>query len=193
MGIFMIVLMTLAATADSFIIAFNYGIKKVIISNSSNLFIAIFCLLGTLVSMLIGKFLGGLVTVHTANILGSVVLVGFSVYMLKNALFANEEDAHQYTQDPTAVDKDNSKVIEFRESFLIGLLLSINNMGMGIGAGITGMPIIITSMVCAGASFLFIKIGCLFGSHIESSKISRILEIISCVFVLVLGILGLFD
>ncbi|MDF2800996.1 MAG: ytaF [Anaerocolumna sp.] len=193
MGIFMIVLMTLAATADSFIIAFNYGIKKVIISNSSNLFIAIFCLLGTLVSMLIGEFLGGLVTVHTANILGSVVLVGFSIYMLKNALFTSEEDTHQYTQDPTAVDKDNSKVIEFKESFLIGLLLSINNMGMGIGAGITGMPILITSAVCAGASFLFIKIGCLFGSHIESSKVSRILEIISGVFVLILGILGFFD
>lgn len=193
MGIFMIVLITLAATADSFIIAFNYGIKKVIISTSSNLFISIFCLLGTLISMLIGKFLGGLVTVHTANILGSVVLLGFSIYMLKNALFASEEDSHQYTQDPTAVDKDNSKVIEFRESFLIGLLLSINNMGMGIGAGITGMPILITSLVCAGASFLFIKIGCVFGNHIVSSKISRILEVISAVFVLVLGVLGFFN
>lgn len=193
MGIFMIVLMTLAATADSFIIAFNYGIKKVIISNSSNVFISIFCLLGTLVSMLIGKFLGGLVTVHSANIIGSVVLVGFSLYMLRNALFTGKDDTHQYTQDPTVVDKDNSKVIEFKESFLIGLLLSINNMGMGIGAGITGMPIIITSIVCAGASFIFIKIGCLFGNHIDSLKVSKSLEIISALFVLILGILGFFN
>jgi len=34
------------------------------------------------------------------------------------------------------VDKDDSKVIELRESLLIGILLSVNNMGMGIGAGI---------------------------------------------------------
>lgn len=193
MGIFMIVLMTLAATADSFIIAFNYGIKKVIISNSSNVFISIFCLLGTLVSMLIGKFLGGLLTVHSANIIGSVVLVGFSLYMLRNALLSGKDDTHQYTQDPTVVDKDDSKVIEFKESFLIGLLLSINNMGMGIGAGITGMPIIITSIVCAGASFIFIKIGCLFGNHIDSLKVSKSLEIISALFVLILGILGFFN
>lgn len=193
MRIFMIVLMTLAATADSFIIALNYGIKKVIISNSSNLFISIFCLLGTLISMLIGKFLGGLVTVQSADILGSVVLIGFSLYMLKNALFTSKHDTHQYTQDPTAVDKDNSKVIEFKESFFIGLLLSINNMGMGIGAGITGMPIIITSLGCAVASFIFIKVGCLFGRCIYSLKVSKCLEIISGVFVLVLGILGFFN
>lgn len=193
MEIFMIVLMTLAATADSFIIAFNYGIKKVVISSSSNLFISIFCLFGTLVSMLIGRFLGGLITVQSANILGSIVLIGFSTYMLKNALLPDKGDKHQYNQDPVAVDKDKSNVIEFRESFLIGLLLSINNMGMGIGAGITGMPILITSMVCAGASYLFIRIGCIFGRRIYSLKVSRSLEIISGIFVLILGILGLFD
>lgn len=195
MGFFMIVLMTLAATADSFIIAFNYGVKKVNISSSSNLFISIFCLFGTLTSMLIGKFLGDLIPLHTANILGSVVLIGFALYMLKNALYVkkNNSKSHQYNQDPEAVDKDNSKIIEFRESFLIGLLLSMNNMGMGVGAGITGMSVCITSMICAVASFLFIKIGYIVGRRMQSVKISVYLEIISSLFVLVLGILGFFE
>lgn len=192
MDICKIVLMTLAATADSFIIAFNYGLKKVSISNSSNFYIAIFCLLGTICSMFMGKVLGGFFTVHSANILGSIILVAFAIYTLKNTLWSSKDDIHQYTKDPAEVDKDNSKVIELRESFLIGLLLSINNMGMGIGAGITGMPIFLTSFFCAVASFLFIKFGCLFGCCIKSCKVSKTLEILSGCFVLLLGILGFF-
>ncbi len=193
MGILMIVFLTLAATADSFIIAFNYGIKKVIISNSSNFFISILCLCGTLLSMFIGKTLGGLVSVHLADIIGSIVLIGLAVYMLYNTFHTGKNETQPYTKDPSAVDKDDSKVIELRESLLIGILLSINNMGMGIGAGIAGMPVSITPVICAAASFIFIKIGCVFGRHITSLKLSKVLEIISAVLVLLLGILGFFN
>lgn len=193
MGILMIVFLTLAATADSFIIAFNYGIKKVIISNSSNFFISVLCLIGTLISMFIGKTLGGLVTVRLADIIGSVILVGLAVYMLYNSLHSAGKDSHTYTQDPSEVDKDGSKVIELRESLLIGIFLSINNMGMGIGAGIAGMPVSVTPLICAAASFIFIKTGCIFGRHITSLKLSKVLEIVSAVLVLGLGILGFFN
>ena len=193
MGILMIVFLTFAATADSFIIAFNYGIKKVIISNSSNFFISILCLCGTLISMLIGKTLGGLVSVHVADIIGSTVLVGLAVYMLYKSLHSDGKEEHQYTQDPSIVDKDDSKVIELRESLLIGIFLSINNMGMGIGAGIAGMPVSITPVICAAASFIFIKTGCVFGRHITSKKLSKVLEVISAVLVLLLGIMGFFN
>ncbi len=193
MGILMIVFLTLAATADSFIIAFNYGVKKVIISNSSNFFISVLCFCGTLISMFIGKTLGGLISVRLADIIGSIVLVVLAAYMLYNTLHSGEKDIHQYTQDPAAVDKDNSKVIELRESLLIGIFLSINNMGMGIGAGIAGMPVSVTPFICAAASFIFIKTGCVFGRHITSLKLSKILEIISAAMVLLLGILGFFN
>jgi putative sporulation protein YtaF len=193
MGILMIVFLTLAATADSFIIAFNYGVKKVIISNSSNFFISILCLLGTLISMFIGKTLGGLISVHLADIIGSFVLICLAVYMLYNSLHTNGEDSHQYTKDPAAVDKDNDKVIELRESLLIGIFLSVNNMGMGIGAGIAGMPVSITPLICAAASFIFINAGCVAGRHITSKELSKTLEVLSAVLVLLLGFLGFFN
>ncbi|MGB8451793.1 MAG: hypothetical protein WCD89_05610 [Anaerocolumna sp.] len=193
MGMLMIVFLTLAATADSFIIAFNYSIKKVIISNSSNLFISLLCLCGTLISMFIGKNLGGFIPVYLADILGSIILVCLAIYMLYNALYSGGNEIHQVTQDPAAIDKDDSKVIEIRESLLIGILLSINNMGMGIGAGIAGMSISITPIICAAASFIFIKTGCVFGRTITSPKLSKSLEIISAVLVLLLGILGFFN
>ncbi|WMJ87251.1 manganese efflux pump [Anaerocolumna sp. MB42-C2] len=193
MGILMIVFLTFAATADSFIIAFNYGIKKVIISNSSNFFISFLCLCGTLFSMFIGKTLGGFVSAEMADIIGSIVLVGFAVYMLFNTVYSDKKGEHQYTQDPSVVDKDNSKVIELRESLLIGIFLSINNMGMGIGAGIAGMSVSVTPLICAAASFIFIKAGCILGRHITSQKLSKNLEMFSAVLVLLLGIMGFFN
>jgi putative Mn2+ efflux pump MntP len=80
-----------------------------------------------------------------------------------------------------------------REALLIGVLLSINNIGMGIGAGITGMPIFITPFICGVASFIFVKSGSLLGNLFHTGKLSKIMEVLSAVFVLILGILGFFN
>jgi putative Mn2+ efflux pump MntP len=64
---------------------------------------------------------------------------------------------------------------------------------MGIGAGITGMSVFITPLVCGIASFVFIKGGSSLGNLIHKGKFSKYLEIISAILVFALGILGFYN
>lgn len=184
-----VLLLTVAATSDSFVIGFNYGIKDVRINRASNLFISLLCFAGTYLSMLAGRLLGGAVDSALADRLGAGVLLALGAYMLVCAM--RKCRAAVAMRDPALVDKDRSKVIELRESLFIGLLLTLNNMGLGIGVGIAGLPILLTSAVCAAASFFFIGAGCMLGGRLRRLPLARYLEILSALLVLLLGAFAL--
>lgn len=189
----MLILITFASTADSLIIGFNYGLKKVRINDISNLYISLVTCLGTFLAMNMGKILGTLLVAEKANMIGGMVLIFLGMFMLKTTFFPKKNKIQDLTEDPSIVDEDKSLVIELKEALLIGLVLSINNIGMGIGAGIAGMPVFITPLICGIASFIFIKIGSSLGNLLPKGKLSKYLEIISAVFVLILGILGFYN
>ncbi len=192
MDILSLILISFAATADSFIVGLGYGVKKVHILGTSNLFISVCCLLGTSLAMLIGKCLGSWIPTGLAEMLGGLVLLCFGLYMLYSAIMPPKEGIRKFTNDPQAVDKDHSNKIELRESLMIGLVLSLNNMGLGIGAGISGYPIMITAVICAVASFLFVQAGSKCGNRITSDSHGKRLEIFSSILVILLGIRGFF-
>lgn len=193
MYLIMLILITFASTADSFIIGFNYGLKKVRINGMSNFYISIVTGLGTLLSMYFGKLFSSFLLPKSGNMIGGLVLILLGIYMLKSTLFPKDGKMQEMTINPEMVDENHSKVIELKEALLIGLILSINNIGMGVGAGITGMPIFITPIICGIASFLFIKSGSVLGRSLQRTKLSKHLEVISAVFVLILGILGFYN
>ena len=193
MYLIMLILITFASTADSFIIGFNYGLKKVRINNTSNFYISIVTCIGTFLSMHAGKLLSNLISARVANMMGGIVLVLLGIYMLKMTLFPTKNKMVKMSEDPTMIDEDKSQVIELKEALLIGLILSINNIGMGVGAGITGMPVFITPFICGVASFVFVKSGSSLGGLFQKEKLSEYLEILSAVFVLLLGILGFYN
>lgn len=193
MYLIMLILITFASTADSFIIGFNYGLKKVSINNTSNFYIAMVTCVGTFLSMHFGKILGDLMSAKAANMIGGMVLILLGMYMLKMSVLPKRNKILEMSEDPTIVDEDKSQVIELKEAILIGVILSVNNIGMGVGAGITGMPVFITPLICGIASFLFVKSGSLLGGLLKSRRLSGYFEIVSSVFVLILGILGFFN
>lgn len=195
-----IVLLAAAASSDSFIIGFNYGVRGVRIGSISNLFLSLVCFLGTLASMLAGQMIGLFFDPSLGQLIGGVLFALLGAWMLRGALKPREPGRSEscstmrcYSENPEIVDKDNSKIIELRESFWIGVLLCVNNIGIGIGGGMTGSPIVSTPLACAAMSFLFIKAGCLLGGRIENERLSRTLEFASAGIILLLGAGNLFS
>lgn len=177
-----------AASADCVVIGLNYAAKGVRISHSSNVFLAFICFGGTFLSMLLGRLLGNSLNPAWTGLAGGILFVGLGAWMLRGALFPRKEAVRQhYSENPEIVDKDASKVIELRESLLIGLLLSINNVGLGIGGGIAGIPVLATPIACAVCSLVFLRIGVFFGGRIANPKVSKALEIASACLILLLG------
>lgn len=184
-----IVLFAVAACADSFVVGFNYGIKGVRICYIANSFLSLICLVGTFLSMLLGRVTGSYLNSSATDALSGLIFVLLGLWMLKGALQTPKLKmmTREYSENPDLVDKDKSQVIELRESLIIGFILSLNNMGLGIGAGMAGLSIILTPLVSALFSFIFIWSGCSVGKWITKKWLSKVLEIVAAILIVVLG------
>lgn len=187
-----VLLLSVAATSDSFVIGIGFGLKGVGIDFFSNLYISLTCLVGTAAAMLLGRYLERMLPVWFTKNLGSVVLLALGLWMLVTAFRHREGNLHGVCTSPECIDKDNNKTVELSESFSIGLVLALNNIGLGIGAGISGFPILLTSSLCSATSFVFIGTGCWLGKKLASGRFSRWLEFASALLVIWLGIRSFF-
>ena len=201
MHILSILFFSISSSSDNFVIGLSYGAKKITINFINNLIVALISCMGTFIAMLFGKMLSSFFYQAHSNIIGSLILILFGLYMLFNSFRKKADENtdptkhHSYNDvlsHPEIVDKDNSKTIELKESFILGLILCLNNVGLGVGASITGLNIYLTSLSSLIFSIVFIQLGCFIGGRVLSKKLSSYSESISALIILLLGIYELF-
>lgn len=199
MHILSIVFFAISSSSDNFIIGLSYATKKIKINIIINLIVAFISCIGTIVAMLFGKIILEFVTPIYTNVFGSLILILFGLYMLINAF---KKETHKIVQmnsyesmniynemlkHPEVIDKDNSKTIDFKEAIILGFVLSINNIGLGLGASLSELNIYATSLASLIFSFLFIKLGYYIGEMISSSKLANYTEKVSACIIILLG------
>lgn len=197
-------LFAISSSCDNAIVGLSYGAKKVRLNFINNIVISFISGMGTFLSMLFGKMIFRLIPLLYTNILGSIILLLFGIYLLVNFLrkgfdgnkandniseFERYENALTH---PEIIDSNNSKTIDFKETIILGLVLCLNNIGLGIGASITGLNIYMTSITSLLFSMLFIPLGYSIGEKMFSDKLSRYSEIASACIIIALGIYELF-
>lgn len=67
---------------------------------------------------------------------------------------------------PKEADLDKSGIISINESILLGFALALDAFGAGIGAAMLGYSPLITALLTAGMSGLFLFSGIMFGSYL---------------------------
>ncbi|NLZ49271.1 MAG: sporulation membrane protein YtaF [Clostridiales bacterium] len=181
-----------AASSDSFIIGLSYGSKGIRIRFCSNFLVASISSLGTFLAMLLGLGIYEGISYKYTTILGSIILILFGFYMLISSLKKKDSKENlgyqDYINHPEHFDKDRSKEIELKEAVILGAILSINNIGIGIGASTAGLNIIITSFLSLLFSMVFVKLGFYIGKKITSSRLSKYIEYISALIIIFLGV-----
>ena len=208
MHILSIFLFAISSSSDSLIVGLSYGAKKVRINFLNNFIVSFISGIGTFFAMLFGRVLLRLIPLARANIIGSIILILFGMYLLVNSLRKNidskkgteevYEDISEFQRyentlrNPEVIDTNDSKTIEFKEAIILGIVLCLNNIGLGIGASITGLNIYMTSISSLLFSLVFIPIGYYIGEKVFSDKLSRYSEIISICIIIILGIYELF-
>jgi len=198
------VFFAISSSSDNFIIGLSYAAKKISINSFINLTVAFISCVGTIAAMIFGKILLRFISTEYTNMLGSIILVLIGLYMLLSAfkkMILNKKQAaskhhlnayNEVLSHPEVVDKNNSQTIEFKEAIILGVILSINNIGLGIGASLSNLNIYITSLTSFFFSLIFIKLGYYFGEMVSSSKLSEYSEIISACIILLLGLYEMF-
>lgn len=200
---FAILLFALSANLDNFTVAITYGMRKIRIGCLANLLIAGISGGGTWLCMSAGIEIGQFLPHALASAAGSLLLVGMGLWSIKSALFPKPSiPAHQpgihlgeLLDSPEKADADASGCIDLQEAAVLAIALTINNAGLGLGASIAGIDILLTTLCTAFCSVVAIFIGCWIGKSWASHALGRFAPLVAGIVVAALGIcelLGVF-
>ena len=180
-------LFAISANTDNFVVGLTYGIKRIKIGWLSNLLIALISLLGTVISMCAGKLIFNFIPEIASNFIGGIILILIGAWSVFN-LFFSKKTSDGILENPENADKDNSLNIDVKESVILALALTINNIGLGVGASITGLNIVLTSNFTFFLSLVMIEIGYVLGSRFFSKLFCKKATLISGLIIIALGV-----
>lgn len=193
-------LFALSANIDSFIVGMSYGIKKSNINLVKSTVISLVTLVGTVVSILMGARISQFLPASSTQAIGCALLIGLGLYyILKSFLVYFREKfrkAEVKTNElvPGSANKAPAEaaLLTLKEGFFLGLALSINNFGMGIGASITGLKLVPTAIMSLIVSVFFLYAGNFIGKTKMPHISDQMADIISGLILAGLGIYELF-
>ena len=168
------VLFALSTNLDNLVIGLSYGLRGIRVRLESGLLVSGLVLAGTLLSLWAGQGLQFLLPPVLARLLGSLVMAGLGLSSLwgvwkgKRGRQAGAEEEQWPQKHPERFDRDASRQIEWREALALGGALALNNLGLGLGAGAAGMPVL-----AAGAAVFFMSFGLLSAGNFLGRKKKR--------------------
>ena len=205
MNIFSAFIFALVVSIDNFTVGIAYGVKKIKINLSSNILIGLISSLGTLLSMTLGLVIIKVISAKTANLFGCVILLTLGIYFLidffKKSFKTNgsrQQNEHDYSvyqallNYPEFGDVDKSGSLDAKESILLAFALALNNFGLGIGVGITGINIFQATILTFIISIISILIGYIVGQKYLSRLLGDYANLFSGCLIIILSIYEIF-
>jgi putative sporulation protein YtaF len=196
-----IMLIGIAANLDNLGVGVAYGVQATKIPLKSNMIIALFGGTMTYMSVLAGSVIGTYMDPNLAHIGGGVILFVIGVWTIWNdwrRITSPRQNSSQgnYLQqilnNPERADTDNNKVISSIESCLLGLALSLNCFGVGIGGGITGVSPLWSGIVVGSMSLCTMSIGIQMGIRLSYSWVNKFASSIAGMLLLCMGLYEIF-
>lgn len=213
-----IVILAISLSLDALGVGMAYGLRKVKIPGSSKLIICLFSIFYSGAALAVGSYMSRILSQHASKLIGIVILILMGIWIIFQSLLKGDsnntpqQDIHekdktlfqvaikslgitiQVIRNPVQGDIDKSGIIDNIESILLGLALSIDAIGVGIGSALAGFNSIILPFCIGLFQWLFLYTGTFLGKKFSSvSKINRklisILPGIMLIFIAIVKIL----
>ncbi|CAM4067238.1 MntP/YtaF family protein [Paenibacillus alkaliterrae] len=97
----------------------------------------------------------------------------------------------QILRTPQAADVDKSGTISASEAVMLGVALSLDAFGAGLGAAMIGLPALLTALTIALASAIFLVGGIRFGFRFSAWKGMQTLSLLPGILLIMMGIMKL--
>ncbi|SHG43886.1 putative sporulation protein YtaF [Ornithinibacillus halophilus] len=205
-----LLLLVIAVSLDGFGVGISYGMRKIRVPIIALSIIMICSGIVVLTSMTIGSMLGSMISPNTANIIGGGILITLGIFSLINTIrsqIINEENEEINQQEdnsetrlselktvlatPDKADLDKSGTISASEAILLGTALALDAFGAGIGAAIIGYAPLLTAILIALMSGMFLHYGIKLGVILSNSKKMKRMTFVPPAILIALGILNL--
>ena len=162
--IYGIIILGITLSIDSLFVGFAYGLKGTKIPFMPKMVICIFSVIYSALSISAGNLISHFLPQGIANLIGAVILAAIGLIIIvkaiKNKAPQKSQNSDEYIEseqktvislfikslgvtiqilkNPSVGDFDNSGIIDIKEAFFIGLALSIDAIGVGIGSSLLG-------------------------------------------------------
>jgi len=173
-----LIILAFAVSLDSFTVGFTYGMRKMGLPFKAILVIACISATTFFISMMIGKAISWFISPHITEILGGVILISIGAWVIYQFFKSDNhgptepKDPYilkleiqslgiviQILRKPMTADIDKSGTINGIEALLLGLALSLDAFGAGVGAAMFGFEPLLTAGVIAFMSSSFLWVG----------------------------------
>ncbi|ABS23489.1 sporulation membrane protein YtaF [Bacillus cytotoxicus] len=203
---FSLILLAFTLSLDSCSVGLTYGLRNVRIPLRSIIIIGICSAAVMLVSMGIGNMIAKVFSPMIATRIGGFVLVGIGAWVLyqffrgdKKEEIKQEEKVWkleiaslglviQILRKPTVADFDRSGTISAGEALLLGIALSVDSFGAGIGASLLGYAPVMMAMLVAVMSSLFLFIGMQMGTMLSNMRWLQRFTFLPGVLLIIIGL-----
>lgn len=176
------ILFSFSANIDNIAIGISYGIKKIHIPLYKNIIIAFFTCFFTFLSMYLGNYIAILLSENIANILGPIVLLIIGFYSIFSELLKNKSDINFESR---TINK-----LSIKELTTLIIMLSVNNIAVGIAASVAGINILIATICTFLFSLLLLYIGNIIGIKALNNKfIEKYSTLISSFILIIIAII----
>ena len=185
------VLIAAVSNVDNLAVGVALGLRGTRIAAIPNLIIAAITMAGTAAAMFAGQALSSLIEPSTAAALGAVIIITVGAGSLLTALFGGRAPRHpRRILLSVAIQRGGGgeKPISYREALVLGLALSLNNMGSGVGAGVAGISPLATTLFAGAFSLLSTGGGSSVAQYLRGSLLGDRAPLASGLALLAVGI-----
>lgn len=200
MNFFSALILAISASLDSLSVGIAYGCDNIKISLKNITIISLITAFGTLISMILGYFLSSFLTETLSNIIGSILLICIGLWFIISFFSKKNEqpidiqlpsEGCNYKNilgNPSMADTDNSKTIDTKECICLSIALSLNNLGLGISASITGINPITATILTFLTGMMFFLLGFIIGKKFLSKFLGDYSNLFSGILILALAV-----
>jgi putative sporulation protein YtaF len=205
-----IFLLSLACSLDNIGVGIAYGVRKLSIPFGTNLLIAGLTAAGTLLVMLGGHLVTRLIHPKVAILMGGVIIILAGAWVVLQETFWRQpakppeelqlialtgvpevsllKKIVMILDNPFIADQDFSGHIDLKEGVILGLALLLNNLPIGVVAGLLGLSPVLIAISLIVLSILTIWIGISAGYFLGNHWLGRLSGPISGVILIIIGV-----
>ena len=202
-------LLALACSLDNIGIGIAYGVRRLSIPFGTNLLIAVLTASGTLIVMLCGHLVTRLIHPQTAILIGGVIIVLAGAWVvLQETVWRQPVRPLEELQlialegipevsllqkillildNPFIADQDFSGHIDLKEGAILGLALLLNNLPIGLVAGLLGLSPLLITVSLIILSILTIWVGISTGYFLGTHWLGRLSGPLAGVILIIIG------
>ncbi len=183
---------------DNIGVRIAYSIRGIKITTLINIWISVITFFisffaafsGTMMTGFFGKQLSSIIAMLLLTAIGSWMILEQYIKRNRNEE-PEQEDASSLLHvlvKPEKADMDKSKHIDFKEGTILGIALSINNVGGGLSAGMMGLSSIWVGLLSAVISFIALWSGNYIAKFFIKWNISKKATVVAGIVLIAIGI-----